>query len=51
MEMVDQVPQSEDKMKFVRKAVPGDHREKLQPETIKRLNNQLRSVLETYDYY
>jgi Sulfotransferase domain len=51
MEMVDQVPQSEDKMKFVRKAVPGDHREKLQPETIKRLNNQLRSVLDTYDYY
>jgi hypothetical protein len=51
MEMVDQVPQSEDKMKFVRKAVPGDHREKLQPETIKRLNNQLRSILETYDYY
>lgn len=51
MEMVDQVPQSEDKMKFVRKAVPGDHREKLTPETIKRLNNQLKTVLQTYDYY
>lgn len=51
MEMVDQVPQSEDKLKFVRKAVPGDHREKLQPETIRRLNNQLKSVLSQYDYY
>lgn len=51
MEMVDQVPQSEDKQRFVRKAVPGDHREKLTPDTIKRLNNQLKSVLATYDYY
>jgi hypothetical protein len=51
MEMVDQVPQTEDKMRFVRKAIPGDHREKLQPETLRRLNNLLKSVLSQYDYY
>jgi len=50
MELVDQVPQTEDKMKFVRKAVPGDHRLKLKPETIRRLDRDLATTLETFDY-
>ena len=48
---IDVVPESEDKQRFVRKAVPGDHIAKLQAETIRRLNNKLSEVLELYDYY
>lgn len=51
MEMVDQVPNSEDKTKFVRKAVPGDHRVKLAPETIAKLDEDLHEVMRLYDYY
>lgn len=34
---VDAVPEKEDPNKFVRKVIPGDHREKLKPETIEAL--------------
>lgn len=48
---IDIVPESEDKMRFVRKAVPGDHLLKLKTDTIRRLNNKMKDVLERYDYY
>lgn len=48
---VDYVPEGEDKSRFVRKAIPGDHNAKLQPETIRRINKRLADVLELYDYY
>lgn len=50
MERVDVVPGAEDQKKFIRKVVPGDHREKLEPSTIKTLNNRLGEVLELFDY-
>jgi hypothetical protein len=48
---VDEVPDSEDQKRFVRRVIPGDHRNKLQPETIRRLNNQLRESMHHFDYY
>jgi hypothetical protein len=47
---VDVVPEVEDKTRFVRKAVPGDHNAKLAPETIRRLNHRLADVIEAFDY-
>ena len=51
LEKVDIVPDQENQKSFVRKAVPGDHRVKLSPETIRRLDKRLAEVLETFDYY
>ncbi len=51
MSDIDIVPDSEDKTRFVRKAIPGDHNAKLKTETIRRLNNKLAEVLTLYDYY
>lgn len=51
LETIDQVPDSEDKKRFVRKVVPGDHRAKLKPETITALDRKLKDVMELYDYY
>ncbi len=48
---IDIVPESEDKKRFVRKAVPGDHLDKLKPETIQELNEQLSDVMAMLDYY
>lgn len=48
---VDEVPESEDQKRFVRRVIPGDHRNKLRPETIRRLNNQLRASLSHFDYH
>jgi hypothetical protein len=47
---LDEVPGTEDKTKFVRAVVPGDHRRKLKPETIRKLDNRLAKVLSTFDY-
>lgn len=49
--VVDEIPDKEDKTKFVRAVVPGDHRRKLSPETIRKLNNRMEQVLHTFDYY
>jgi hypothetical protein len=49
--LIDQVPTSEDKTKFVRNVVPGDHRRKLLPETIRKLDNKLADVMTRFDYY
>lgn len=51
LKQVDEVPDSEDKMRFVRRVVPGDHRAKLKPETIRELDNRLKDVMKLYDYY
>lgn len=48
---IDVVPDSEDKSRFVRKVVPGDHIAKLKPETVRRLNKRLEDVMHLYDYY
>jgi hypothetical protein len=48
---LDVVPESEDQTRFIRKAVPGDHRVKLRAETIRRLSNRLEKVLRLYDYH
>jgi len=50
IEDIDFVPEHEDRTRFVRKAIPGDHTVKLSRETIQRLNNRLGDVLELYDY-
>lgn len=47
---IDRVPEREDKTQFVRKAIPGDHRAKLDPGTIRRLDNRLADCLRTFDY-
>jgi hypothetical protein len=51
MKTIDSVPDAEDKKRFVRRVIPGDHRNKLTPETIRKLNNQMREVLHVFDYY
>ena len=48
---VDVVPEGEDKSRFVRKVIPGDHNAKLKNETVRRLNKKLAEVMELYDYY
>lgn len=48
---IDVVPDSEDKSRFVRKVIPGDHNAKLKPETVRRLNKKLEEVMDLYDYY
>lgn len=51
LEEIDVVPDTEDKSRFVRKVVPGDHIAKLKPETVRRLNRKLEEVMQRYDYY
>lgn len=48
---VDVIPEGEDKSRFVRKVIPGDHNAKLKNETVRRLNKKLAEVMELYDYY
>ena len=48
---IDKVPEAEEKTNFVRRVIPGDHRAKLSPTAIRRLDNQMREVLSLYDYY
>lgn len=43
-------PQTEDPQAFIRKVTPGDHREKLQPSTIAKLNLILRPAMRLFDY-
>jgi len=51
LKLVDDVPTTEDKTRFVRRVIPGDHRNKLKPETITKLNHQLRECMHVFDYY
>ena len=43
-------PEKEDDTKHIRKGMPGDHAEKLQPATIARLNDTFREVGAFYGY-
>ena len=51
LKQVDEVPESEDKNRFVRRVIPGDHRVKLKPETIRELDARLRKSMRLFDYY
>lgn len=44
-------PEEEDETQHIRKGTPGDHREKLLPQTIAQLNDTLRDVGEFYGYH
>jgi hypothetical protein len=46
----DVIPSSEDKKAFVRKVVPGDHKEKLSKKTISRLNKILKPAMDLVGY-
>lgn len=49
MAQIDRLPDAEDPTRFLRKAVPGDHRSKLRPDTVAALDKILRPVLLRYD--
>jgi hypothetical protein len=51
LQRVDEVPEHESKERFVRRVIPGDHRAKLAPETIRKLNGLLRESMQFFDYY
>ena len=50
LDRVDIVPDKENPKNFIRKAVPGDHKNKLQPETIEQLNEIFAEVLTQFNY-
>ena len=47
---VDVRPTEEVATNFIRKVTPGDHKEKLSPETIERVERDLRPVLRAFGY-
>lgn len=47
----DIVPGAEDPKSFIRNVTPGDHRRKLKPETIAKLDARLKNSLALYDYH
>jgi hypothetical protein len=51
LKLIDDVPEPEDQKRFVRRVIPGDHRNKLSPETIRKLNHAMRESLRLFDYY
>jgi hypothetical protein len=46
----DVVPEAEQQDKMIRKVAPGDHLEKLRPETIARQNERFAKILEAHAY-
>lgn len=50
LESVDVVPDTENKTRFIRKAVPGDHEDKLSKETIAELKRRLAPALTAFGY-
>lgn len=50
LSQLDVVPKVESERSFVRRVVPGDHREKLSAETIARLDRTLAPVLARFGY-
>jgi hypothetical protein len=44
------IPDHEDKFQHIRKAIPGDHKEKLKPTTIKTLNEYFADILSIFKY-
>jgi len=49
-EKYDIRPDVEDPSKHIRKGTPGDHRDKLSPETISKLNDIFRDIAQFYGY-
>ncbi len=47
---IDKQPETENIHAHVRQVAPGDHRRKLKPETIEKMNAILSEVLTAYDY-
>lgn len=47
---VDIVPHQENPKNFIRKAIPGDYKDKLQPQTIEQLNKVFADILEQFNY-
>ena len=41
---------SENKYKQIRQITPGDHKRKLKPETLEKLNSEFREILDTLNY-
>ena len=50
LDNVDIKPNSEQPTKFIRRVTPGDHKEKLKPETIEKLNDKFSDLLRTFSY-
>lgn len=50
LEWADVRPAAEDQTQFIRKVTPGDHLEKLRPETIATLNEIVRPALDLFGY-
>lgn len=50
LKWIDVVPESEDPTKFIRKVTPGDHREKLSPGVIAKLNEHLGTAMAAFGY-
>jgi Sulfotransferase domain len=50
MAWADILPEKETPTAFVRRVTPGDHREKLRPETIAKLNTIMKPAMETFGY-
>lgn len=46
----DVIPESEQESEHIRQVHPGNHRKKLKPETIEKLNDILAPFLKTYNY-
>ncbi len=51
VQQVDQRPADEDPNRHIRKVTPGDHVDKLQPETIQHLDTVFQAILERYGYF
>jgi hypothetical protein len=47
---VDVKPEQENPKQFIRKVTPGDHADKLKPETIAAIDAELDRVLKTFEY-
>ena len=47
---VDVIPSKERSDEFVRRVIPGDHRDKLTPTTIDLLNHHFADFLTTFGY-
>jgi hypothetical protein len=50
LEAASSTPRAENKARHARQVLPGDHRRKLTPATIERLNSTLADVLDRYGY-
>ena len=50
VERNDVIPQTEQNDSHIRRVSPGDHKEKLAPETIERLNSEFAPILNRYGY-